>query len=489
VMAMKSINDDVPSSSVASERGSVNSRDDVIPVSDDDLDAALEQQESTKNIEGEDAEAESPTKGSGPTEEESDAHKGSDLMPSQSFRLGYMGHVIIICQALVHACTNDGAKSEEPSEGGTMSEGRPEMNGELGDFVEQHNTDDQDSSPPKEGDVLNDALNRGRAADSVVTDETPSNPLILAQLVDTHPLTNRWQDFVATTLASETAIQSTPLGGFHGSTGGMMDPLHSHRPGLADDGDYSDDDGAAPPLPPRGLLVGGDVIDMDDNDLDVAASMMAGLSLGRPVEGDTDNSNDPDMLAGIPPQASGGARAGYMFDDPLGDGRFGRFDDDDDGSSSDEESELSGNTGDSGGAVFEGVSPDIGDANAEAPVMDLFAGNLDPFDDKEDSSSQQTGWSDFANFDDAFVEASTSENPLPNTPVNGVMDDVFGGAKDHAILLEELDNVGSRSKATDDLGTDEAVAMKVNTMGEDADDEPVSEREAAEDSPETSADS
>jgi hypothetical protein len=31
-----------------------------------------------------------------------------------------------------------------------------------------------------------------------------------------------------------------------------------------------DDDGLTPTLPPRGMLGGGDVIDMDDNDLDIA---------------------------------------------------------------------------------------------------------------------------------------------------------------------------------------------------------------------------
>lgn len=357
--------------------------------------------------------------------------KNSEHVPPQSFRLGYMGHVIIICQALVHACSNP---ADDPSVGGTNS---TEMNGELGDFVEREN-EANNGAEGEEGGELQQELDRGQAADSVITDETPANPLILAQLVESHSLRKQWEEFVQTTLAQETAIQSTPLGGFPGQGGPGADPLHLHRPGLAEDDDYDDEDGAAPPLPPRGLLVGGDVIDMDDNDLDVAASMMAGLSMGRSAEGA--GRNDQDLLAGIPQQSGDGAR-GYMFDDPLGDGRFGRFDGDDDDDSSDEESELSGNTGDSGGAVVEGVSGSA-DHTPEAPVMDLFAGNFEAFDGAEQEGANQQGgdWSDFANFDNAFEGANgpppDSEDPFNAGPTNVNVDEIFGDVKDHAELLE-----------------------------------------------------
>jgi hypothetical protein len=239
------------------------------------------------------------------------------------------------------------------------------------------------------------------------TDATPSNPLILAQLVETHPLRIRWQDFITTTLASETAIQSTPLGGFHGSPLGA-DPLHSHHPGLD-----NDDDGGSPNLPPRGLLVGGDAIDMDDNDLDVAASMMAGLSMKR-------DGNESDMLSGLPNDSGVGNARGYMFDDPLGDGRFGKFDDDGN-SSSDEESD---NTGGSGGAANDGAAP---------PVMDLFAGN---FDTTERGDQPKGKWSDFANFDDAFAGVG-EDMPAADSPgSNGESANVFGNKEDHVGLLD-----------------------------------------------------
>jgi len=182
---------------------------------------------------------------------------------------------------------------------------------------------------------------------------------------------------------------------------------------------------------------------MDDNDLDVAASMMVGLSMGRGSDGSLRTSRD--LLSGIPRQTGDrGQPGGYVFDDPLGDGRFGRFDGEDD--SSDEESELSGNTGDSGGAVAEGLSGSA-DHSAEAPVMDLFAGNFEAFDDGKTNEDNQQGatWSDFANFDSAFEESNgpppqESDDPFKAGSTTSNIDEIFGEVKDHAVLLEELDN-------------------------------------------------
>lgn len=445
------------SSSLASEKGS---SDEILPVSDDDVDAAMEQQESSSSPDNPLEDETSPAlvmdsaASSGP-----EAHGVPDRTTAQSFRLGYMGHVIIICQALVHACTNDG-KSEAPSVsiagGGTQSE----MNGgDLENFVGKMNgQEDTEPTPQPNSRPLAEALERGRAGESVATDETMGSiPLVLAQLVDSHPLSKNWQDFISSTLASETAIQSSPLGGYQNPAPGM-DPLHAHRPGLPDEDGYDDDDGAAPPLPPRGLLVGGDVIDMDDNDLDVAASMMAGLSLGRAA--DADNPSDRDLLAGIPSQSRGASGTGYMFDDPLGGRQFGKFDDDDDDdddSSSDEESEQSGNTGDSGSAVLDGVPLENASAEEDAPVMDLFAGNLDAFEDNSaPQANSDANWSDFANFDDAFAGAPTMEDNLALEPDSSNFDSVFGEVKkDHAMLLEELDNPPSMMQEKESKLNDE----------------------------------
>ena len=454
-------------------------------------DSAQEDQESVKSESRVDNEADNSESRDEP------GKLAPDGAPAQSFRLGYMGHVIIICQALVHACTNDGEKTEgDPSEmgggsaaGTSTGDAQTDMNGELGRFVRSHNNED---GGMQERGALHEALERGRAADSVVTEETPytQNTLILAQLVETHPLRIKWQDFVTTTLASETAIQSTPLGGFHGAPGGM-DPLHTHRPGLPDDADYADDDGAAPPLPPRGLLVGGDVIDMDDNDLDIAASMMAGLSLGRSAVGDegNPNMNTDDLLAGIAPQEER-AHTNYMFDDPLGEGRFGKFDGDDgddSDDSSDDESGLTRNSGDSGGGVVDGISYSHEHTNDpgsdDVPVMDLFAGNFEAFDDGGEPSgggpvqSGEATWSNFANFDDAFAgqDASDAFGPVEEVtkvtrpaPENGDVDEIFGGAKDHAILLEETDKSNDKDEMVVDVGFEDQPVIEgvVDDAGE-----------------------
>ncbi|KAL3945519.1 MAG: hypothetical protein SGBAC_000418 [Bacillariaceae sp.] len=358
VMAMKGSSD--PTSSVVSEAGSSAA---VALVSDDDVHASMENNAEAKY-----------------TEESDEAEKSrSELVehaPAQSFRLGYMGHVIIICQALVHACTNADANSVTPS-----------MEGENPD-ADQGPGEGAGSAAGEHGDCM----------------EGENGPLILAELVDTHELNERWQDFVTTTLASETAIQSTPLGGFQGSP--LGNDLHQHHPGMPDDGDYGDEEGGAPSLPARGVLVGGDTIDMDDNDLDVAASMIAGLNIRRDGDGaDTNNARD------------------YQFDDPLGDGRFGKFDDDGD-SSSDEESGEAYNTGGTG-AAGDGAAP---------PVMDLFAGN---FDLDQEAPKEFGNFDDaFANFDDAFAGANGDSTDGKSGFPNNDSADVFGERKDHVELLD-----------------------------------------------------
>jgi hypothetical protein len=423
-----------PISSLASEKGSIDN--DILPVSDDDVDSAMEHQDDpTSNLPLEGEEQQNGSK-------DRATNEVPDHTPAQSFRLGYMGHVIIICQALVHACSNDGKSEPSNVAGGTCSEA---VNGENDFFVNKSNGEVRELQSQTENSSI-EVLDRGRANEKFTTEETPVSPLILVQLVDSHPLSKNWLEFISTTLATETAIQSSPLGGFQGSILGM-DPFQAHRPGLAEDGGFDDDDGAAPPLPPRGLLVGGDVIDMDDHDLDIAASMMAGMRLHQPDESADDRSRD--LRSAISSQPNGPSLCGYVFDDPLGDGRFGKFDaDEGEDSSSDEESEQSGNTGDSGGAVIDGAVADGSFAENEAPVMDLFAGTFDGFDEKESAVGQKGAWTDFANFDDAFSNAQTAEDD-PTVEAKSNFDDVFGEVKDHSILLEELGNSPSGPKNFD----------------------------------------
>lgn len=281
-------------------------------------------------------------------------------------------------------------------------------------------------------------------------------PLLLFEIVNTHVLAEKWHDFVDTTLAAETVVQSTPLGGMMMLAPGM-DMMQAHRPGLADEGYMMGDDGEGPPVPPRGMLGGGDLIHMDDHDLDVAASLLAGLSLGRPatVEGDEEHShNSGDSEKSYNSGETASEKAGYAFDDPLGKagglgielGKLTQYTqgiavaagayagDDDDGSHSSEEEE--------------GEDDSPGSSSGDVPVMDLFAGNF-PYDTShadEDSSSVPTAeFANFAEFDatggiDAMAPAAAvTARPDFDTTADldrrSELDQLFGTG-DHADLLE-----------------------------------------------------
>jgi hypothetical protein len=442
-------------SSIGSDKGST----DHLPVSEDDVDAALEQESEAQgaSVEKEAPAAEITSVDQGSTDAvQFESRDGSTIgvgAPSQSFRLGYMGHVIIICQALVHASTDD------------MEEAHPNM-------------EDSEAQKATDGDSEQDGVSNGQDLN-----QTLQEPLLLAEMVKYHPAVERWHAFMSTTLASETSIQATPLGGFNAASNG--DPLHSHRPGLAE-GDMMDDDGSAPPLPPRGMLGGGDVIDMDDNDLDIAASMIAGLTLNRQNSGGSGGDNDSED--GSDSGNSGNSQktydsgetansgSGYLFDDPLGKMKEGELgielgkltnykgpgkeegkgkasnsaadDDEEDDSSSDEEPERQRSNS---------------DGDEDVPVMDLFAGNFSYGDSDQpaEDSSDAPDWSNFANFDDAFVPGesnkddefgpfSSAENPATpdaadpsasegsGSASDAEIEEMFGKG-DHATLLEADD--------------------------------------------------
>ena len=98
--------------------------------------------------------------------------------------------------------------------------------------------------------------------------------------------------------------------------------------------------------------------------------------------------------------------------------------------------------------------------------MDLFAGNFESFDDGKTTEEMDQGasWSDFANFDNAFEESNgppppESDDPFKTGSTTSNIDEIFGEVKDHAVLLEELENPrvlskmsssGSRSSSDED---------------------------------------
>jgi hypothetical protein len=404
-------------------------------------------------------------------------HEGA---PAQSFRLGYMGHVIIICQALVHACSAESDEDLEPTAPDSVigedddrrslladaqQEEAIKMNGE-GPYDECEGVmwvQSNEVADSQTGDLPagRDDGESGRAVDSNVEGIPPPNPLMLSKLIESHRLRSRWQDFVKSTLATETAIQSTPLGGFNNNPLPGGDPLHAHRP-LGDADDFDDGSGQ-PNMPPRGMLGGGDVIDMDDNDLDIAASMMAGLHLARgrrrdEDDDDNDSSDDEESDGSGQTYDSGehSAKKGYFFDDPLGGrnsglglalGNLGQYhangsDDEDD---SDKGSDHSSEDDESPS------QPRRTTSSGDVPVMNLFAGNLPPGTEENPAQAESpfddNVWSNFANFD-AFDNADgfaadfgsadindPTSDPFP--PLSSGVDDIFGGPATHAILLDD----------------------------------------------------
>ncbi|KAI2508496.1 hypothetical protein MHU86_5895 [Fragilaria crotonensis] len=419
---------------VGSNDGMDNLAEDlVLPVSDDDVDAALERQDEVTRKEV--PEAKDDVKAGHDDDDDDDIerdprdhsrsfatsqtssrsldlsalkdmlHVGADA-PTHipSLRKGYMGHVIIVCQALVHACTpvvTEGYSAEE-----------------NGDYSENNKNGERSASFL--GDGPDSQL-------QPVARDASGDRLIIADLITGHPMQMKWQDFVSTTLASETAIQSTPLGGFQASAV-TIDPLHSHRPGpdMTDfnDDEYDDDDDDED-------IPGSDVIDMDDNDIDIAASMMDALSLPKTRE------FNPNAFG----SAGRGGGSSYMFDDPLGGGH--PFDANFDDVVADNEDEDQDTTN-------RRASIDL-----DPPVIDLFAGNL-AFDGTKDDDTGGSGtsqsWSNFASFDDAFAAPLKDPFPLdesnpaaePFVKVDDIfateekksMDDIFGAPAPHDFLLD-----------------------------------------------------
>ncbi|KAL7580834.1 hypothetical protein ACA910_001108 [Epithemia clementina (nom. ined.)] len=448
---------------------------DVLPVSEDDIDAVMEKQEDEEKATREEGDEEGRKGRAGSTDADSteavmnretrNVSSGTMVSsPAQSFRYGYMGHVVIISQALVQAC----AGSQWAAEQAKAQQQQAQDNGVNGS--------EQVASVP--------------GAEEMVQNE----PVIIADLVNNHELAERWQNFVVTTLATEITVQSTALGGIapqhvdslqHAS---RPDTAGGRRPGLADDGDIGDGDGATAPLPPRGMITASEINDIDDRDLEVAASMMAGLNFGRPSPDDAESVNSGDSERSYN-SGETAHTAGYLFDDPLGKagsslgielGKLTQYrpggkqvasaqkrnthdsddDDDDDGedddnSSSDEEAQGGNNDND-------------------VPVMDLFAGNFnygqgennegenneaasgEDDSDEEDKPNDDVAAFDFANFDNAafdgaagtddtfgeFTSAFPASTPVAEAESNPAADaeDIFGSGSNSSLLddLEEI---------------------------------------------------
>ena len=395
-----------------------------LPVSEDDVDAVLEQQEGSDQV------VDAPGLDQGASSMHSTATSNAESAVAQSFRLGYMGHVIIICQALVQAYT---AEDMDGKENVQTEEGQPQQP-ELCDLWE---------------------------------------------VVSTCEQSEQWFKFVATTLSTETAIQTMPLGGF---VAGSNDPLHAHRPEPEDGEDFD----MSAPMPPRGILGDGELLDMDDNELDIAASMISGLSLSKPSEGGGDDdaqsgsAGSGDSEKSYNSGETNRSEGGYLFDDPLGKlgsglgielGKLTKYKPGDDANA---EAQPVGTTSDDDDDYHNSSSdeePDHGRSDSgDVPVMDLFAGNFDVSDGGA-KPAMDAPTEEFANFADAFSDqppadeefgAFESAKPVEGDGAAGdstqgsssEIDELFGEG-DHSALLEvddPSDHEGTTAAPVDILG-------------------------------------
>ena len=238
----------------------------------------------------------------------------------------------------------------------------------------------------------------------------------ISSLLQVHPLHEQWQSFVSTTLASETAVQSTALGGYNNedSNSNLRTSFN-----IADDQIGEDQN--------NNTSMGSGILgDLDDADLDIAANMMAALSFQasesageeeEAVPGSSRHHRQKGVITGTGTTTGSGFGTvvqmntptdGYFYDDPLGGGQ--NFDTSVDNDVEDER--------DSGSQAFYENEDNDGD-DEDVPVMDLFTGNL-TFDDSGSNNTATGGvsnddatWANFANFDDAFAASSNDTDVAP----------------------------------------------------------------------------
>eukprot|EP00557_Chaetoceros_sp_GSL56_P000808 CAMPEP_0176499862 /NCGR_PEP_ID=MMETSP0200_2-20121128/13187_1 /TAXON_ID=947934 /ORGANISM="Chaetoceros sp., Strain GSL56" /LENGTH=1065 /DNA_ID=CAMNT_0017898377 /DNA_START=246 /DNA_END=3440 /DNA_ORIENTATION=+ len=344
------------------------------------------------------------------------------------FRMGYMGHIIIICQALVHACGVIDQSTETKEEGSKIKS------------IDQH-----DDSELCKVDEWSDVALR------------PTSMNMIMSFLRANHCYSEWVEFVATTLASETAIQTTPLGGCY-SQDNTNSSAQINMQESSDSYQFDDNNDS---MGNNKYVVSSGDIDLDDTDLDIAASMMESMNLSS-----SDNMLGSDENPGVSHghrrqrgviggQGVGNASAfgtvvdlhkqpsDYIYDDPLGARQH--FDDHQmENDSSDEEGD--------------------GDETCDVPVMDLFAGNFN-FESniKIEESDDTEGW---ANFDDAFGDAPTnytsiitSAEPDDTSLFDASSDpfsasDVFGIVANSANIISSLSSLASTNIERNDIETD-----------------------------------
>jgi len=472
--------------------------DDVAPVSEDDVDSAMEKEVQEQ---GDAIAADTSTDELVTINSSTSPPQQEQGLAKQTFRKGYMGHVIIICQALVHACNSSSGEEVDLDAAIGDTSHTMEEEQEASDTVDTTSSsldmnDDassssnskkrKDRSPVRDGDedikrlASSPACSDGSGSTSPIPissaaqsssngDETeskqsqpPAELLSIDNILRQHPLFEKWEHFVSTQLASEMSVQSTPLGGQQTSDQGGVGV---NSISVINDNSDSDFLGIDQDIPSAigndsigGLMVG--EIDMDENDLEIAVGMMEALNIPP------SNGGDGNRRRRRPPSADAGCNFGakieqpggfkdYVYDDPLG----GIHPFDNAGSSDEEENDANDVGGspdndseDDGFMVVassDSTKPsshttDGKNANAKQSESNSSSSDEESDDDKEESKDdddvpvldlfQGSSFDDFAN----FAAFPSSENGSA---------DPFGDQQDRSGSLDDL--FGSSSSSDD----------------------------------------
>ncbi|KAL7447274.1 hypothetical protein ACHAXM_010870 [Skeletonema potamos] len=399
-----------------SKKNSHDDMDAVAPVSEEDVDSAMEQEIGCMDVD----ESSQP--------QNSDPIQGTSSVASggkggKRVRKGYMGHVIIICQALAHASANsDDARNGNELVGDESNAPETQRKRSTSSNVAGGLKQPFSTTPPKPKlhSSPNEQDTQGSLKPAQTNRITRRNPLLY----------DKWQQFATSTLAFEISVQSAPLGGQPIKNGiGETATSDSQNQFMAVINDTSDDFLGEPS---GHLIFGGSgaavgEIDMDENDLDIAATMMEHLSL--PSNGESGynrrrahskESNLGHNFGSVIPSATG--FKDYIYDDPLG--GVHPFDNDDefdrnlDKGSEDEDimsdamvvprgdKETESTSSDE--SSVDGDNDDDGDDD-DVPVMDLFAGNV-PFGNDGNGDGD---WANFASFD--ADPSHQDDNPSKNS--------------------------------------------------------------------------
>ena len=442
IIAMKGICTNSEPSSTGGEQGSVSSANGIdLPVSDDDVDAAIEQEEQKMKNGGSTKLDNEQSLEQINTADKTGDKKSNISTNATAFRMGYMGHVIIICQALVHACGNmeTGANEETPEV----------VTAELSNNY----------SPTKDyGPTKAEKIPNGAASEDV-----PPRRNMICSLLRGNPHYFIWMNFVTTTLASETAVQSTPLGGYNAQE--EMNGGEEHHTGTSWESNHYVNDSHK-----NHYVVSSDEIEkLDETELDIATTLMESMSI-TPGNSAT-NDDGPGSTHGHRRQRGvmGGSGIGnfgtvvefpekpdeYQYDDPFG-SKLRDFDDEGDG---DHFEDIDGDGDHFEDTDGDGSSNDSSDDDSDndndngddsPPEINLFVGKFNfPGANESDDAG---GW---ANFDDAF-SAVEAEFPSPvvdeSPPVFGEYTDqtsahnVFGMVANNANIMSSFGDLKNQLK-------------------------------------------